>query len=63
MTIQEQISYTIQTIISGYAPEKIIIFGSHVTNNANENSDLDLLIIKKTCEPFYHLLIALLIII
>jgi len=54
MTIQDQITYTIQTIISGYAPEKIIIFGSYATNDANENSDLDLLIIKKTHEPFYH---------
>lgn len=54
MTIKEQISYTIQTIISGYAPEKIIVFGSHATNSANDDSDLDLLIIKNTNEPFYH---------
>ena len=54
MTIKEQISFTIQTIVSGYSPEKIIIFGSYATDKANENSDLDLLIIKKTSEPFYH---------
>ena len=54
MTIKEQIAFTIQTIILGYAPEKIIVFGSHASNSANENSDLDLLIIKKTCDPFYH---------
>ncbi|NTW34257.1 MAG: nucleotidyltransferase domain-containing protein [Bacteroidetes bacterium] len=54
MTVKEQISYTIQTIITGYTPEKIIVFGSFATDNANENSDLDLLIIKKTSDPFYH---------
>ena len=54
MTVQEQIAFTIQTIVSGYAPEKIIVFGSYATNNANENSDLDLLIIKKTSETFYN---------
>ncbi|MFA5781386.1 MAG: nucleotidyltransferase domain-containing protein, partial [Bacteroidales bacterium] len=54
MSIQEQVDFTIQTIISGYSPEKIILFGSFASGNANENSDIDLLIVKKTKEPFYQ---------
>lgn len=41
------------TIIKGYNPSKIILFGSHARGTANEFSDLDLLIIKETDEPRY----------
>lgn len=40
----------VKTIIEGYTPEKIILFGSYANGNANNESDLDLLIIKKTNE-------------
>ena len=32
----------------GYNPDKIILFGSHALGNPNDNSDLDLLVIKDT---------------
>jgi predicted nucleotidyltransferase len=35
-------------IASGYNPEKIILFGSFANGNPDENSDLDLFIIKDT---------------
>lgn len=36
------------SIITHYAPEKIILFGSLATGQVHENSDIDLIIIKHT---------------
>ena len=41
----------VDVIIAGYAPEKIILFGSYAYGNPDENSDVDLLIVKKNPEP------------
>lgn len=38
----------IPKIIEKYSPEKIILFGSLASDQVNENSDIDLIIIKKT---------------
>jgi len=38
----------IQRLIAVYAPERIILFGSHATGRAREGSDIDLLIVKDT---------------
>lgn len=35
-----------------YHPEKIILFGSYASGKPNEDSDVDLLLIKETKEPF-----------
>lgn len=35
-----------------YAPEKIILFGSHARGSEDESSDIDLVIIKKTKKRF-----------
>lgn len=35
-----------------YNPEKIILFGSYAYGKPTENSDVDLIIIKKTNDPF-----------
>lgn len=35
-----------------YNPEKIILFGSYAYGKPTENSDVDLVIIKNTTEPF-----------
>jgi len=48
---QDKISDIVKKIVTGYNPEKIILFGSHVTGNPDENSDLDLLVIKDTDLP------------
>lgn len=42
----------INTIISQYKPEKIILFGSQARGGADEYSDFDFIIIKKTNDPF-----------
>ena len=36
-----------------YKPEKIILFGSVARGDFDENSDIDLLIIKKSKKPLY----------
>jgi predicted nucleotidyltransferase len=43
----------IQTIIDGYEPLKIIVFGSYARNEYRSDSDLDLLIVKDTSESYY----------
>jgi len=51
MIEKDKISEIVNKIVSGYDPEKIILFGSYATENPNENSDLDLLVIKETDLP------------
>ncbi len=36
-----------------YHPERIILFGSFAGNQATKDSDVDLLIVKRTSVPFY----------
>lgn len=40
-------------IAIGFSPDKIILFGSYATGQANEDSDLDLLIVKDTDLPMH----------
>jgi predicted nucleotidyltransferase len=47
----DKISEIVNKIAFGYNPEKIILFGSYATGNPNEDSDLDLFIIKDTDLP------------
>ena len=51
MIEKDKISEIVNKIVSGYKPEKIILFGSYATGNPNENSDLDLFVIKETDIP------------
>jgi predicted nucleotidyltransferase len=39
-------------VVAAYHPEKIILFGSYAYGKPRADSDLDLLIIKKTSERF-----------
>lgn len=48
MSNQQQITTLIDEIVSGYDPEKIYLFGSYAKGNENENSDIDLFIVKNT---------------
>jgi uncharacterized protein len=48
---KEKISEIVDKIASGYNPDKIILFGSYATGNSNEDSDLDLFVIKDTDLP------------
>lgn len=46
-TFQKEIKKITAQIIKSYQPEKIILFGSLARGNFSEDSDVDLLIIKK----------------
>ena len=46
--IQEMVQDIVQRIVSGYSPQKIILFGSYANGEPGEDSDIDLLIIKDT---------------
>jgi|SRR3989344_7844225 len=52
-------SSIVETIVRKYGPvEKIILFGSHARNEADEYSDLDLIIIKETNQSFIERLVS-----
>lgn len=50
MLTEKQIQEIIQTIVEGYDPEKVYIFGSYANGTPNKDSDLDICVIKETDE-------------
>lgn len=42
-----------EAIEGQYDPERIVLFGSYATGRATKDSDIDLLIVKRTPLPFY----------
>lgn len=51
-TKRVEIDKIVRRVIEAYQPEKIILFGSYAYGRPDADSDLDLLIIKKTSERF-----------
>lgn len=51
MITSEQITQVVEKIVKNVQPVKVILFGSYASGLANENSDLDLLIVKNTGAP------------
>ena len=51
MNISEYIDFVINKLISFYKAQKVYLFGSQARNNANEDSDIDFLIIKDSNKP------------
>jgi predicted nucleotidyltransferase len=49
---QVVIKRILERLVSAYAPEKVILFGSQVSATCDPDSDIDLLIIKKTPHRF-----------
>lgn len=49
---QGEIKKIVQQIVERYKPEKIFLFGSFASGQPKENSDVDLLVIKKTKKRF-----------
>ncbi len=49
-----KINEIINRIVESYNPDKIILFGSYASGNPNEDSDLDLLVIKETDMPRFQ---------
>lgn len=50
--IRTEIEKIVRKIVEGYSPERIILFGSYAYGKPDSESDIDLLIIKKTSRPF-----------
>ena len=51
MIERSKIFEIVNLIAKGFSPDKIILFGSYATGLANEDSDLDLLVVKDTNLP------------
>lgn len=51
MISNKKITEIVNKLAIGYDPEKIILFGSYAYGKPNENSDLDLFIIKNSDLP------------
>jgi len=47
-----EINKIVKRLVDAYRPEKIILFGSYAYGVPREDSDVDLLIIKMTSQPF-----------
>ena len=46
MITEAQIQAVVARIVAGYAPDRIILFGSYAYGTPTEDSDLDLLVLK-----------------
>ncbi|AMR28169.1 hypothetical protein A0257_14460 [Hymenobacter psoromatis] len=51
MITEEQIQAVVRRIVEGYAPDRIILFGSYAYGEPTEHSDLDLLVVKSGLGP------------
>ncbi|NOY77280.1 MAG: nucleotidyltransferase domain-containing protein [Calditrichaeota bacterium] len=51
----DEIREQVYRIIKEFDPEKIILFGSYAYGNPTPESDVDLLVIKKTSQPTMEL--------
>jgi len=47
----EEIAQLTARIIEAERPDKVILFGSYATGTATENSDIDLLVIRRSALP------------
>lgn len=52
LEVQKTIQSILEKLLVGYAPQKVILFGSYAYGNPRPDSDIDLLIIKETPERF-----------
>lgn len=51
ITVRKILDNIVSRLRQDYEPEQIILFGSYAYGNPTDESDLDLLIVKDTCEP------------
>jgi predicted nucleotidyltransferase len=51
---EEVITRIVKVLRSEYRPDGIILFGSHAYGTPGTDSDIDLLIIKRTRKPFHE---------
>ncbi len=51
--VKDTIQSILDKLVTGYAPQKVILYGSHAYGNPRPDSDIDLLIIKETTARFF----------
>lgn len=51
--MSDKVKRIIDELVKNYQPEKVILFGSRVSGETHEWSDVDLVVIKKTDRRFY----------
>ena len=49
---EELIQRVVDKLVAEYAPQQVILFGSYAYGTPDRDSDIDLLVIKETEEPF-----------
>ena len=54
MIATDLINDIVNKIALRFNPDKIILFGSYASGNQNNNSDIDLLVIKESDEPLQY---------
>lgn len=52
-SVREIIHQIVQVLVQEYQPRQIILFGSYAYGQPDECSDIDLLIVKNTDQPFH----------
>jgi len=52
--VDEVLSRIVRLLREKYRPESIVLFGSHAYGTPTPESDIDLLIIKRTSKPFHE---------
>lgn len=50
--LQQAVGEAVRQIVAGYDPERVILFGSVARGDVHEDSDIDLLVVKRTDRPF-----------
>jgi len=52
--LNAELSRIVDVLINHYNPQKIILFGSLVSGNVHEWSDIDLIVVKESDKGFYE---------
>ncbi len=50
--LKKELNRCVTILSEKYKPERILVFGSLASGEVNENSDIDMIIIKSTSKPF-----------
>jgi len=53
-TSERMIARVVKRLRNDYRPKQVFLFGSYARGSPRRDSDVDLLIVKKTAKPFYR---------